>query len=299
MATLKIAVFYNSGEAQSLLSTMILKLRFIAHTVTLVDLLGKTEAQMETAIDTVTDATQDRVYVTTTVDASFAAKGHLSADVNIVNATTKIAATAVAPYNVPVELGEFSTTYSPVYRAWYEAYPTLSWPNVVRYMSGNYFPILQATADSASGTGIADAGAFTASAHIGQYVYIVSATTGAGQVRRITSNTTGALVVPTWTITPTGTIVYAIVALEDEALRKEAIETYIKGFLHKLTDADTLKTYYRLLDYGSYDSSYNSINSGALVAPFTDKELLEQVVDYGLKAYMIGDRYTYVTAISA
>lgn len=299
MATLKIAVLYNSGEAQSLLSAMILKLRFIAETVTLVDMLGKTEAQMDTAIDTITDATQDRVYVTTTVDASFSAKGHLSTDVNIVNATTKIKVGAVAPYDAPVELGEFSTTYSPVYRAWHEAYPDYSWPNIVRYLSGTYFPILQNTADSASGTGIADAGAFTASAHIGQYVYIVSATTGAGQVRRITSNTTGALVVPAWDVTPTGTIVYAIVALEDEAMRKEAIECYIKGYLHDLTDAATMRIYYRLLDYGSFDSSYNSINSGSLVAPVTDKELLEEIVAEGLKAYLIGDRYTYVAAVSA
>lgn len=299
MATLKIAVLYNSGEAQSLLASMILKLRFIADTVTLVDMLGKTEAQMETAIDTITDATQDRVYVTTTVDASFSDKGHLSADVNIVNAKTKIKGSVVGTYADPIEIGEYSTTYSPVYQAWNEAYRGASWPNIVRYLSGNYFPLLKNVADSAAATSITDAGAFTASAHIGQYVYIISGTAGVGQVRKIISNTTGVLNVAAWDVIPTGSITYAIVALEDEALREEAIETYIKGFLHKLTDPDTLKTYYRLLDYGSYDSSYNSINSGALVAPFTDKELLEQVVDYGKKAYMIGDRYTYVAAVSA
>jgi hypothetical protein len=298
MATQKVAIFYNSGEADSLLSTMILCVRYIAHTVTLVDLIGKSEAQMHTAIDTITDDTQDKVYVTTTVDASFTAKGHLSTDTNIVQLETKIKSTSIAPYNVPVELGEFDTNQAPPLRAWIESYPTTSWPNVVRYLSGDYFPILWATADSAGATALTDNGTFTPDAYNGMYVYIISASTGAGQVREILDSTAHALTVAAWDTIPTGTIVYGVCTLKAEALRMEAIKCYMKGLMFNLTDTATIQKYYRLLDFGSYDSSYNSINNGSLVAPYSDSKLLEEICDEGLKIYLSIDRYAQVTALN-
>jgi len=298
MATQTIAIIYNSGVANSLWAAMILKLKYIAQTVTMVDVIGKAEVAMTSAINTITANTQDKVYVTTVVDASYAAKGQLSTDVNIVALELKIKAASVAPYNVPVELGEYDSNNAPPMRAWLECYPTISWPNVVRYLSDNYFPRMWTTADSAASTSITDAGTFTPSLFDGWYVYIVSATTGAGQVRKIVSSTVNALTVAAWDVTPTGTIVYGICEYEAEALRFETIKCYTKGLLWDLTKAKTREVYYRLLDYGTFDPSYNSINTGALVSPITDKDLLETVCAEGLKIYATQIRYAEVTTLN-
>lgn len=297
---MKVLVLYNSGEAQSLLSTMIMLIRFAGDTVTLCDLLGLDEAGMGAAIDAAADdTTQHRVYCTTTVDAVYAAKGHPSTAVNIATADDKIVAAPESGYEATVELGETVATAEPCLRAWLECFPTISWPQVVRYLSGKYFTLYKATADSVAAAALTDTGAFTLNQHKDKYVYVVSATTGVGQVKKILSNTANVLTIEPWDATPTGTVVYAIVSLKEEAYAKEAIETYIKGYLHNLSDRSTIQAYYKLLDYGSFDPSYNKIMSGAILSAIADALFVQEVRQVGQIAYQIGDRYTHVTAVSS
>lgn len=300
MATKKITVLYNSSSSLSLLALMIMKIRFILDTFTPLDMLGLTETTMDTAIDTVSDATQDRVYCVAETVASGNTPGKPSIDQNIVNAKTKLKATPDTGYEDVMLLGDVITTQTAPTLAWIDAYGTLSWPAVVRYMGGKYFPVIAtANATSIASDGVNDTGNFTASAHIGQYVYIISTTThvGEGEVHEILSNTTGKLVIAGWGTQPTGTVTYGIVSLKDEAFRYEALDEYIKGKLFNISDRATLAAYYKLLDMGTGDPSYNSINSGNLMAPITSQPFLEDIIAIGKDIYFAKQRILYIATL--
>lgn len=280
-----ILIFYNGAQAQSIAATAVIKTKYQAHTVTITDLQGKNEGQMTTAIDT--GANMDRVFCTCITTGSYSTAGSPSEDVNVPLMTARIKAGAVAPWNATILLGTATATKNPIRQAWDNAYASVAYPPIVKYLGGTAsFPLLTATADSVAAGSVTDAGAFTASAHIGQFVYVSSATTGAGQVVKIASNTTGALtLVHNWTLTPTGTVVYGITEYQDDALRAEYLALAVKSKLWNIGSANIMNEWYKLLDMGSYDSSYNSINDGNLAGPITDSEYLEGLVEVGRSAY--------------
>ncbi len=286
---MSILIFYNSTEVQSIAAAAVLKVRYKADTITLTDLAGKNESQMTTAISTGAD--QNRVFNTCIETASYSAAGHPSIDVNVPLMTARIVAGAVSPWNATISVGTTTgsagTYKNPIMLAWLNAYPTVAYPPIVKYLGGDSaFPIKKATATSAAAGTLTHTGAFTASAHIGQFVYIVSATTGAGQVAQIASNTTGVLTLTAnWPLTPTGTIVYGITEYKPDACKEEALTAAVKAKLWNIASGATMAQWYRLLDLGSYDTSYNSITDGNLVGTFWDSKLFNGLVAAGKAAY--------------
>lgn len=281
---MNIAIIYNDKSAQSLLSTMILKVKYRGETVTTVNVTGKAEAAMTTAIDTITDATQDRTYITCATSASYSAVGIPSVDVNVVDFTQKIKAGAVTPYDAPISLGSASGGKNPVLRFWENLYTAASMPKVVQLLGGSSFPVkVEATATSAAAGTLTHTGAFTASAHIGQYVGITSATTGAGQVRKITANTTGVLTLErNWDITPTGTIKYAIYKFEGDALKEITIPLAIYAEMYDLANVTAIGKYYKLLDLGLYDSRVAQfIPDNGLAVPNQDRSIIDELHKIG------------------
>jgi len=284
MAVLIVAAIYNSKVPQSLLSAMIIKTKYRSDTVTLVDVVGMNEGAMTTAIDTITDATQDRTYITCPTSASYSAVGVPSIDVNVVDFTQKIKAGAVAPYNAPISLGSASGGVNPVSRFWTNLYAVGSQPKVVQLLGGVSFPRkVEATATSAASGTLTHTGAFVASAQIGKYVAITSATTGAGQIRKIVSNTTGVLTLDqNWDITPTGTIKYALYEFEGDALKDVTIPLAIYAEMHDLTDLAAIQKYYRLIDLGLYDTRVPQfIPDNGLAVPHQDRTIISELHTIG------------------
>lgn len=285
MAVLTVAALYNSKNAQSLLSAMILKVKYRTDTVTLVDVVGMAEAAMTTAINTITNATQDRVYCTCPTSASYSAVGIPSVDVNLnTNFVAKIKVGAVSPYDAVINLSAFSS-YNACARFWRNLYAAASTPKVVQLLDGATFPVkVEATATSAAAGTLTHTGQFTASAFIGYYVGITSATTGAGQVRKIVSNTTGVLTLDrNWGITPTGTIKYAVYQYEGNALKEVTIPLAIYAEMWDLSDVTVIGKYYKLLDLGLYDTRIPQfITANGLAVPHQDRTIVDELHKIGL-----------------
>ncbi len=285
---MNVAIFYDGNEVQSVFATAVLKMKYRSDTVTIVDLQGLNEGQMTTAIDTITDATQDRVFCTCITTASYSAAGHPSIDVNIADMEDKIAVTAVSPWNAAISLGNASGTKNPCLLAWENAYTGIAVPPVIHYLGGSAqgFPLDSGTATSVQNDGITHTGHFTLNQHAGRYVYVTSSTLGAGQIRYIVSNTTAKLTVsPNWDLNPTGTVVYGVVQYKDEALRLQYLNYSLKALLWNISDNAIMRLWYKLLDMGAYDSSYNSISSGSLVGPTVDSGFLESLILLGKAIY--------------
>lgn len=282
---LTVAALYNSKNAQSLLGAMILKVKYRTDTVTLVDMAGKAEAAMTTAIDTITNATQDRVYCTCPTSASYTTAGVPSVDVNLnTNFVAKIKAGAVSPYNAVINLGDFSTVSASA-RIWRNLYAEASTPKVVQLLDGLGFPAkVEATATSVAAGTLTHTGQFTASQWVGYYVAITSATTGAGQIRKITANTTGVLTLDrNWGITPTGTVKYAIYQYQGNALKEVTIPLAIYAEMWDLSDVSVLGKYYKLLDLGMYDSKVAQfIPANGLAVPHQDKTIVDELHKIGM-----------------
>jgi len=285
MAQLTVAALYNSKVALSLLSAMILKVKYRSDIVTLVDVVGMNEGAMTTAINTITNATQDRVYCTCPTSASYSAVGIPSVDVNLnTNFVAKIKVGAVSPYNAVINLSAFSTVANPA-RHWRNLYAAGSTPKVVQLLDGQSFPAkVEATATSAAAGTLTHTGAFTASAFIGYYVAITSATTGAGQIRKIASNTTDVLTLSrNWGITPTGTIKYAVYQYEGDALKEVTIPLAIYAEMWDLADAAVIGKYYRLLDLGLYDTRIAQfVTDNGLAVPHQDRTIIDELHKIGL-----------------
>lgn len=285
MAVLTVAALYNSKNALSLLSAMILKVKYRSDTLTLVDVVGMAEAAMTTAINTITNATQDRVYCTCPTSASYSAVGIPSVDVNLnTNFVAKIKVGAVSPYNAVINLSAFSTYAAPA-RFWRNLYAEASTPKVVQLLDGATFPAkVEATATSAAAGTLTHTGQFTASAFIGYYVGITSATTGAGQVRKIASNTTGVLTLSrNWGITPTGIIKYAIYQYEGDALKEVTIPLAIYAEMWDFADISVIGKYYKLLDLGLFDTKVAQfVPANGLLAPHQDRTIVDELHKIGL-----------------
>jgi len=290
---LTVAALYNSKNAQSLLGAMILKVKHRGDTVTLVDVAGMNEGAMTTAIDTITNATQDRVYCTCPTSASYTTAGVPSVDVNLnTNFVAKIKAGAVAPYNAVINLGDFSTVNAAA-RVWRSVYAAGSTPKVVQLLDGQSFPSkVEATATSVAAGSLTHTGAFTASAWVGYYVAITSATTGAGQIRKITANTTGVLTLDrNWGITPTGTVKYAIYQYVGNALKEVTIPLAIYATMWDLSDVSVLGKYYKLLDLGLYDSKVAQfIPANGLSVPHQDRTIVDELHKIGLNILSYNSR---------
>jgi hypothetical protein len=285
---MNILIFYNSQETQSIAAAAILQVRYKAETITLKDLYNKNEGAMTTAINTVTIATQDRVFDTCIETSTYSAAGHPSVDVNVALMTTKIKAGAIHPWHESICVGVATATKNPILLAWEEAYPTVAYPPIVKYMGGlAAFPTIKKTADSMNTTTLTDATEFgSTDLYAGQFCYIVSATVGAGQVVEILSNTTTALTfVSTLPLAATGTIVYGITPYKDDCLREEALTLAVKAKLWNISSNNTMAMWYRLLDLGSYDTSFNSITDGNLVGTYWDRELFDGLVEAGRAIY--------------
>ena len=286
---MNILIFYDGNEAQSLAAAAILKTKYRSETVTATDLQGKNEGAMTTAIST--GATMNRVFNCCISTASYSAVGHPSRDVNVPLMTARLLAGNVTPWDATIALGDIANSKNPILLAWQNAYPTVAYPPIVKYLGGSTtFPVVSGTATSVAAGTLTHTSNFTANALIGYYVYIVSSSSnpsvGAGQIMLIASNTANVLTLTAnWPITPTGTVVYGVVAYKDEALRYECLLLAVKSKLWNLSDPATMNYWYRLLDLGSYDSSYNSINTGNLVGTYTDAELLEALVESGRQIF--------------
>ena len=288
---MNVAIFYDSTEYQSLTAAAIAKTKYRDETLTVIDIKGKNEGAMTTAINTITDHTQSIVINCCITTASYAAAGHPSIDVNMPIMTGKIVSDAVSPYNAVIDLGNATgsgtTLKNPALLAWLFCYPTVAYPPIVKYTGGKTFHVIPtATATSAASGSLTHTGNFVVSAHIGQYVYIVSATTGAGQVAQIASNTANVLtLVSNWALTPTGTVVYGIVDYMEDALCAEALALVIQSKLWNIANGNTMYMWYKLLDLGAFDSSYNSINSGNLVGTYIDTRFMEALIEAGKNIY--------------
>ena len=288
---MNVTIFYDSDEYQSLTAAAILITKYRAETLTVVDLTGMAEAAMTGAINGVSAASQDVVVNCCITDGSYSAAGHPSEDVNVPLMLALIVVTAVAPFDAVIDCGNATgsgvTLEEPSLLAWIFCYPTVAYPPVVKYIGGKtaFVIPISMTATAQAGT-LTDRGNFTASAHIGQFVVIISATTGAGQVMEIASNTTDVLtLVSNWPLTPTGAIVYGIVNYRDEALYPVALPLVIQSKLWNLYDGNTILMWYKLLDLGAFDPSYNSINSGNLVGTYIDTRFMEAILEAGKNIY--------------
>ena len=165
------------------------------------------------------------------------------------------------------------------------------------------YSILSATCSGAgAATTLVDAGAFTASAHIGQYVYIISGT-GAGQWANILSNTTGALTcqyfnnadadgfpnyrqAPTggnaaWTTNLDNTSVYAILDGFEEILHAQFYQLYIKSYLNDITAAANQVVWTNLVD----ESYYLSDDVATVGPPIQDTDAIDTALTKGQAIY--------------
>jgi hypothetical protein len=176
-------------------------------------------------------------------------------------------------------------------------------PRIIHCTSSTLYDKLTLTCSGAgAATTLVDAGAFTADAHVGQYVYIISGT-GAGQWAQIASNTTGALTCqyfnnkdengfpnyrnsPTggdaaWTTNLDGTSVYTILDGFAEILNLEYYQLYIKAFLSDITDPLTQQIWENLLDKGQYLSD----DLSKVGPPIQDEDAINTALEKGQAIY--------------
>lgn len=262
---MNVTVFFDSSLSQSLLSAWFSKMTW--DNVSLKDTKGLSEGDTDTLIATISATSQDRIYACVSVAAGHVAGNLTTAQVTTLNG--KIKTTAVAPYNVVVEVGDVSGGLQPVIRMWNELYPTNTPPKLAQYLGTYKFPEVTGTADSVGAGSLTETGAFTDLDLSGHYVYVISGTTGAGEVMEIESNTDDVLtLVDNWDVTPSGTVIYGVVRAEEDALKEVYSDYYIKVYLNNLSDPTEFNKVCRLINYNLYVSpvsvNWENIPNGAM-----------------------------------
>jgi len=286
MAQLVIAVFYNGTLVQSVSSAALLKTKYRAENVTIVDLAGKNEGAMTTAIGNAGSADSfDRVFCVAPTTPTYESAGYPSEGTNVdTNMEALIKSTAESPWNVPIELGLTVANEDPLMLTWENCYPTVAAPPVVRYLGGTaHFPRWTKASAASSADGVTSSG-FSANAEIGNWVYITTATLGKGQIRQISANSTTKLTVsPNWTTTPTvsNSIGFEVVLYKEDAFVKQALQYALMSKLWNIANSNIMRQWYRLFDLGAYNSSYNSINDGRMAGTLYDEKYFESLVEYG------------------
>lgn len=130
---MKVVAIYNSTSASSILAAAMAYVRFWADTLTLIDAYGKTEAQLDTAIDLTADNTIDRAYCLCITAATHAGgSGVPSVDQNIVNLEAKIKSTVVGDYAAVILIGDETSIYE---AAWEDFFPSKAFPYIAEKLA--------------------------------------------------------------------------------------------------------------------------------------------------------------------
>ena len=145
-------------------------------------------------------------------------------------------------------------------QAWENAYPSTSYPAIVKCLSGYLVNLASGTAAAIAAGTITLASGLTAgdrasvaqhgtdNFYANKWVYIYSSTLGFGQYAQIASyvgSTQVATLTANWKVTPTGTVVYRVVDFENQCNLDKACEYIAKSFM--LNPAAT--TQYKFNDY--------------------------------------------------
>jgi hypothetical protein len=175
--------------------------------------------------------------------------------------------------------------YDGVYQAWNNMFSGIVPPQVIQYVmrdvtagnpAGTRWAYAKGTATAGAATTITHTGAFVASAHIGQYVYIASGT-GAGQYRKILSNTANALTISTgttnWTTNPSTDSVYWVLPSMTELFHPEYFLLWVRTYGKNFTIGDIWRTWVELID------ANGNLRAGKVEAGKSTYQIQETITD--------------------
>lgn len=156
----------------------------------------------------------------------------------------------------------YTATKSVSELAWDDLYPNLSHDLLSSALSGdgNYSRIT-AGCSAIGATSLTDSNApFVASALIGKYVQIYSATTNGYQYALITANSTTVLTVSGWNLglTPTGTPTYKVVDSLSAVYKDLFVKYFVLTYMADPTSSVSKDTYNRLVDQWGTNGSVPS-----------------------------------------
>lgn len=177
------------------------------------------------------------------------------------------------------------SNFDGVYQTWNNMFSGIVPPQVIQYVmrdvtagnpAGTRWAYAKGTATAGAATTITHTGAFVASAHIGQYVYIASGT-GAGQYRKILSNTANALTISTgttnWTTNPSTDSVYWVLPSMTELFHPEYFLLWVRTYGKNFTIGDIWRTWVELLD------ANGNLRAGKVEAGKSTYQIQETITD--------------------
>lgn len=213
---MNVTVLYNSSVVRQVVSAQLVKSRF--PNATFLNTNGLNTAGIDGLITSITNASQQRVYVLAVVGANPPAGNLTAGQVSTINSTkfSSIAGSDTAARVIAASSGTApnGTTLQPTL-TWNDLYPGQTPPYICSILSRRQFWTWvdggTATAGAASSiTNSAKAYPVDGLANGGLFVEIVSGT-GAGQVRKIASNTATAITVTKpWNTAPDNTSAYIV-----------------------------------------------------------------------------------------